>query len=183
MEFPKSFTDARGREWTPRIGLVALERMKDAGIPLEEIVPMPGDKNPDSAMMSLTAMLHDSCTAVRAIMAILAPALAAAKVDRMDFLESIDTPEVLCTLGLALQGAIIDFFHRSPIRQAMIRQAIKRGPKMMEAAARSMEAAMDRVNVDEAIKTMEEKIATLDLTKLDPTQLAGSISAMNTQAS
>lgn len=180
MEFSKSFIDAKGREWPLHIGIMALERLKDAGIPLEEIVPMPGTKNSEAGMMMLSELVHDSTTGVRAVLAILEPALAAKGIGRIDFLESIDTPEVLTMLGICLQGAIVNFFHKSPIRQSVVRQAIKRGREMMQVAAQSMDKAMDKIDFDAMMRDKAAEIETMTAAQL---QQPGLISATSTPAS
>ena len=152
---PKTFTDKAGREWTLHIGLVALEWMRTAGVPLEDIVPLPGAKNTESSLVELSELLHGSVTAVRAAMALLQPTIDKLNLTREEFLEGIDDEGVMQAIGLALYEAIMDFFRKSPLRQGMVKQAWTRGAKMMQQAAKAMDRYSERMPepTDETVET------------------------------
>jgi hypothetical protein len=157
MDFPKTFTDKSGREWPVHIGLAAMARLREAGIPLEEFVPMPSAKMakapPD--LSELADLLHGSFSGVRAVAAILAPKIAEAKISDAEFLESVDDERVIESLSQALYQAILDFFHRSPLRQSLVKQAMKNGKALMAAAARSMDKATSRIDMTAKIQELE----------------------------
>ena len=141
----KTFVDKLGREHTLHINLVALSRLRVAGVTLESIVPMPNAKNVEGALIELSDLLHGSITAVNAAVAILSPSLEKAGITHDEFLESIDDESVMTAIGMALYEAIVDFFQKSPLRQAMVKQAWKRGAAMMAKSAAAMERYADRV--------------------------------------
>lgn len=168
MDFPKTFTDKKGREWTVNIGLAALSRLRSAGIPLEEFVPMPSAKfskaPPD--MMELTDLLHGSISGIRAVNVILTPELARLKIDDEDFLDSIDDEELMATVSRSLYQAICDFFQKSPLRQSLVKRAWKDGKAVTAAAARSLARVMEKEDATSAsrIAAMEQQInANIDI--------------------
>lgn len=181
MNFRTTFADKKGREWSVTIGLSAVARLRAAGVPLEEFVPMPSAKMakapPD--LSELMDLLHGSFTGIRAVAAILAPALAAAGVTEEDFLDAIDDEATIAAVGQALYQAILDFFQKSPLRASLVKKAWKDGAALMAAAARGMDRAMNREDATKSMADMEAKI-NAEIDKMAPE--AGKNSAGSTPA-
>ena len=160
MDFPKTFKDKKGREWSVHIGLVANARLRSAGIPLEEFVPMPSSKmaaNPPD-LSELIDLLHGTFNGIRAVTAILQSQLQKLGITEEAFLEDVDDEAIIADMGRALYQAIIDFFQKSPLRQSLVKKAWKDGQALMAAAARGMDRAMNREDVTAQIATMESQI-------------------------
>ena len=171
MEYPKTFTDTAGREWTVRITVGTLARLKSiAGFTLDDIVPkVPSQSN---KMQGLADLISDPLQVLTAVYAICKPAIDTLNLTFDQFAESgfegEKSAEACEAAGFALLQAIHDFFLtgapiKSPMRAAMVKRVLSLGQKIYDQEAVKMDQVMDQIET----RVMKEIAKPLDLTALE----------------
>ena len=88
MEYPSTFTDGLGREWTLEFSLAAGRRLQEfAGVTTEDLVPNPKSKNDQEAARPLADLLGDPFQAFGVFYALVKPAADAKSLTRDQLLE------------------------------------------------------------------------------------------------
>lgn len=161
MEFSKTFTDALGRSWTVDLSVGAARRMKDiAGASLDDLVPPqpPEGKHLDKKVMTpLVTFLSNPFKVFDAFYALVKPQADALGLTKEQVEEGITpyqtekegvkiTVDAVELMAMAVLKAIHDFFRWDPARQATLRQIAKVGQQAMDAAARKIDSALNKID-------------------------------------
>lgn len=159
MNYPKTFADAMGRQWTVDITLQnddALEAV--TGVSLVNLIPSGSAKSKKDAtggMGQLDDFLADPYKRLNSFCALVDPQMKAAGLTIKDIKAGMDgeTEEKMTN---AILMAVHDFFRWDPARQAIIRRVLNLGREIMNKASAKMETEMAKINIDKIIEAMPQ---------------------------
>lgn len=116
---PKSFKDALGREWHPKVTCLTLQRYEEStGICLLKVFGQAapeGETEADRRRRMNEALFGSKIGAqTKLVFAACAREAAERKVSQEDFAEGLDSQEILVAAAEALTEALADFFQSRP---------------------------------------------------------------------
>lgn len=159
MNYPKTFTDAMGRQWTVNITLQNDDVLEAVtGVSLVNLIPSGSDKSKkdaDGGMGPLNDFLADPYKRLNSFCALVDPQMKAAGLTIKDIKAGMDG-EVEEKMTNAILMAVHDFFRWDPVRQAIIRRVLNLGLEIMGKAAAKMEKEMAKINIDKIIEAMPQ---------------------------
>lgn len=133
LNFPKTFTDAKGRPWTIDIPLSTYLRLKNSElkINLEDLIFLPKDKSElGKATLPLVELTDDLERFVAVICEILRPEMEKASVTVADFMEALNGSTMMAMTDAFCQ-ALYDFF-RCPRKRLILEDMTLKGKAMVE---------------------------------------------------
>lgn len=160
MEFPKTFTDNKGRAWTLQIGWGTFARVKEkCGLDLNSFTVRKdmSEAQQQEVIERFLALIYSSTDFPPVLMSILDSQMKAANVSEADFMDGFDSEESITAITNAFRQALADFT-RDPLARTVMK-------KMMLGVERAQAIAMKRM--DAATETKLLEMETLLNAKID----------------
>ncbi len=151
MDYPKTFTDTKGRKWTVKIPWGAFARVKEkTGVDLDSMCPRKGMKKEEqqAAIQRYLDLLYDNVNFPAVLVTILEPQLKEQNVTPEEFADGFDQ-DAIEAVTKAFHQAMADFIRDPQIRMPFqkILLGVERGTakleKHLEAKTESMLKTMD----------------------------------------
>jgi hypothetical protein len=140
-EYPKTFTDSKGRSWSMLIGWGTFQRVKQrCGLDLNSLVPVKGMKpaDHDAIVQRYHDLIYSTVEFPSVVMVILESQMKAAGVTEDEFMDGFETPESVDSLIGAFRQALIDFIP-DPLRKAILRKVLQGIDRMQMIAEQELE--------------------------------------------
>lgn len=157
MDYPRTFTDGLGREWTLEFSLAAGRRLKEiAGITTEDLVPNPKSKNDQEAARPLADLLGDPYQAFAVFYALVKPTADALNLTRDQLLEGFPDDATSERLTKSIIGALLFFTRNAPAKTAGIRTLAKNWTTFLDRVNAKIESGMSKLDFGAALDAMPE---------------------------
>jgi hypothetical protein len=157
MEYPRTFTDGLGREWTLEFSLAAGRRLQEfAGVTTEQLVPDPRAKNKEDAVLPVVNLLGDPFQAFGVFYALVKPAADAKGLSRDQLLEGFTDDSVSERLSKAIIGALLFFSRNAPQKTAALRTLAANWDQFLGRINKRIESGMSKLDFGAALDAMPE---------------------------
>lgn len=160
MDFPKTFTDDAGRQWTVAITFGTLKRVKAlCGLSFDDLIATPKSKgDADAAAKPLRDLMDDSGRFSEVLYAILKPDADAAGLSSSQFDDGFQGAATEAAQAAFLQ-ALYDFFPKAP-KKMMVKGLIEdaKGMRILETQARKRIAELETTTNEQMIAMMNQTI-------------------------
>ena len=173
-DFSKTFTDAKGRQFTVDITVGTLPRLKAiANFELDSLIPKRASEMSDNGLAPLAEFLSDPVAILNVVYAACKPQIDKMGLSFDQFAEGFEgekSVEACQAMAQALLQAIHDFFLKGapipqPMRAALVMRALMIGRKLAEAEGARVNQVLDRIEAK--VTTAMKPLTETELTTLD----------------
>lgn len=164
MDFPTTFTDSAGREWSVELGLTTEDRMKEiTGFDLDDLIPAIDPKKNKAGTQESLMPLHRLVGSPRKMFdlfyAMVKTVADKRSLSLAQVKEGFDTAASVESMALAVMGAIQNFFRWDPMRNWILPAMVKMSIKLQSQLSERVQKEIDSFDIGKALDEQRAKIS------------------------